>query len=159
MTAVKPVAGNNKGFVLMAGYVTGDILILAVTLLIAAGFCEERKKGLNLLIRSTKNGRRKLSAQRVVIIVTAALAASVSVHFFCYAAAVLSCGDMGIFRPIQSIPEFFLCPYPITILDYLIFSVLLKALAAAVSGLLLYFLSAVFEPIIAFGLFGAAAAA
>lgn len=159
LTAVKPVAGNNKGFVLMAGYVTGDILILAVTLLIAAGFCEERKKGLNLLIRSTKNGRRKLSAQRVVIIVTAALAASVTVHFFCYAAAVLSCGDMGIFRPIQSIPEFSLCPYPITILDYLIFSVLLKALAAAVSGLLLYFLSAVFEPIIAFGLFGAAAAA
>ena len=154
---IKPVIGNNKGFVLLSGYVTGDILILAVTLLISAGFCEERKKGLNLLIRSTKNGRRRLSVQRVGIIITAALMSSFIVHFFCYVAAVLSCGDMEIFRPIQSVPEFSLCPYPITISDYLVFSVLLKALATAVSGLLLYFLSTVFEPIIAFGLFGGTA--
>lgn len=154
LSGVEPVFGNNKGFVLLSGYVTGDILILAVTLLISAGFCEERKKGLNLLIRSTKNGRGSLSVQRVVIIITAALLTSFIVHFFCYVAAVLSCGDMGIFRPIQSVPEFSLCPYPITISDYLVFSALLKALGAAISGLLLYFLSAIFEPIIAFGLFG-----
>lgn len=156
LSGVEPLFGNNKGFVLLSGYVTGDILILAVTLLISAGFCEERKKGLNLLIRSTKNGRRRLSVQRVGIIITAALMSSVTVHFFCYAAAVLSCGDMEIFRPIQSAPEFSLCPYPITILDYLVISALLKALGAAVSGLLLYFLSAIFEPIIAVGLFGGA---
>ena len=157
LSGVEPVFGNNKGFVLLSGYVTGDILILAVTLLFSAGFCEERKKGLNLLIRSTKNGRRRLSVQRVVIIITAALMSSFIVHFFCYVAAVLSCGDMEIFRPIQSVPEFSLCPYPITISDYLIFSVLLKALATAVSGLFLYFLSAIFEPIIAFGLLGGTA--
>ncbi|MGN0687021.1 MAG: hypothetical protein ACI4KA_02820 [Oscillospiraceae bacterium] len=157
LAEVKPVIGNNKGFVLLSGYVTGDVLILAATLLISQGLCEERKKGLDLLIRSTKNGRRGLSAQRVTVIVTAALAASILLHFFCYAAAVLACGDMGISRPIQSVPEFSLCPYPITISDYLVFSVLLKALAAAVSGLLLYFLSALFEPIITFGLFGGAA--
>lgn len=159
LTGIEPAIGNNKGFVLLSGYVTGDILILAVTLLIAAGFCEERKKGLGLLVRSTKNGRRLLSVQRVGIIIIAALAASFLVHFFCYTAAVLSCGDMGIFRPIQSVPEFSLCPYPITISDHLAFSVLLKALGAAVSGLLLYFLSALFEPMIAFGLFCGAAAA
>lgn len=157
LTEIKPVIGNNKGFVLLSGYVTGDILILAVTLLISAGFCEERKKGLNLLIRSTKNGRHKLSVQRVGIIITAALMSSFIVHFSCYMVAFLSCGDMGIFRPIQSVPEFSLCPYPITISDFLVFSVLLKALGAAVSGLLLYFLSAIFEPIIAFGLFGGTA--
>ena len=144
LTEIKPVIGNNKGFVLLSGYVTGDILVFAVTLLISAGFCEERKKGLNLLIRSTKNGRGRLSVQRVVIIITAALMSSFIVHFFCYVAAVLSCGDMEIFRPIQSVPEFSLCPYPITISDYLVFSTLLKALGAAVSGLLLYFLSAIF---------------
>ena len=82
---------------------------------------------------------------------------SVTVHFFCYWLAVLSCGDMGIFRPIQSVPEFSLCPYPITISDYLVLSVLLKAIGAAASGLLLYFLSALFEPMITFGMFGGAA--
>lgn len=155
---IQPAPGNNKGFVLLSGYVTGDILILAVTLLISAGFCEERKKGLNLLIRSTKNGRLRLSVQRVGIIITAALLSSVIVHFFCYGVAVLSCGDMEIFRPIQSVPEFSLCAYPITISDYLVLSVMLKALGAAVAGLLLYFLSTFFEPMIAFGMFGGAAA-
>lgn len=158
LTDIKPAQGNNKGFVLLSGYVTGDILTLAVTLLISANFCEERRKGLNLLVRSTKNGRRRLSVQRVGIIITAAIMSSVTVHFFCYWLAVLYCGDMEIFRPIQSVPEFSLCVYPIKISDYLVFSVLLKALGAAVAGLLLYFLSAVFEPMIAFGIFGGAAA-
>lgn len=158
LTAVKPASGNNKGFVLLSGYVTGDILILAVTLLVSASFCEERNKGLNLLVRSTKNGRKRLSVQRVGIIITAAIMSSISVHFLCYWLAALFCGDMGIFRPIQSVPEFSLCPYPMTISDYLVLSVLLKAIGAAVSGLLLYLLSAFFEPMLAFGIFGGATA-
>lgn len=150
-----PSDGGNKGFVLLSGYVTGDIIIIAVTLLVAASFTEERKKGLVTLIRSTKNGRRLLSVQRTGIIVITALVTSIFIHLACFAVAELSCGDMSVLRPIQSVPEFSLCPFRITMLDYLVYSVLMKALAAAVCGLLLYLISSIMESVIAFAICGA----
>ncbi len=154
LSGVTPTLGENKGFVLLSGYLTGDIVIIAVTLLVAAAFTEERKKGLVTLIRSTKNGRRLLSVQRTGIIIITALMTSILIHFLCFTTAQLTCGDMSVFRPIQSVPEFSLCPFRITILDYLVYSVLMKALAAAVCGLLLYLISAVTESAIAFGVCG-----
>lgn len=142
---IVPVMGENKGIVLLSGYIMGDILIMAVTLLIAALFTEERKKGLVTLVRSTENGRRLLSVQRTGIIIIAGFMSSLFVHLALFITAQIACGDMNVLRPIQSVPEFSLCPYSITILEYLIFSVLLKALAAVVSGLILYLLSSIFE--------------
>ena len=156
LDGVQPVWGENKGFVLLSGYLTGDIVIIAVTLLVAASFTEERKKGLVTLIRSTKNGRRLLSVQRTGIIVITALLTSILIHSVCFAAAQFTCGDMSVIRPIQSVPEFSLCPFRITILDYLVYSVLMKALAAAACGLLLYLISAVMESAIAFAVCGIA---
>ncbi len=156
LSGVTPILGENKGFVLLSGYVTGDIVIIAVTLLIAAAFTEERKKGLVTLIRSTKNGRRLLSVQRTGIIIITALVTSILIHLVCFVVAQLTCGDMGVLRPIQSVPEFSLCPFRITILDYLVYSVLMKALAAAVCGLLLYLISAVMESAIGFAVCGVA---
>ncbi len=156
LSGVTPVLGENKGFVLLSGYLTGDIVIIAVTLLVAASFTEERKKGLVTLIRSTKNGRRLLSVQRTGIIIITALLTSILIHLVCFAAAQFTCGDMSVLRPIQSVPEFSLCPFRITILDYLVYSVLMKALAAAVCGLLLYLISAVMESAIGFAVCGIA---
>lgn len=156
LSDVKPIIGNNKGFVLLSGYETGDILILTVTLLIAADFNEERKKGLTALIRSTKNGRRLLSVQRTAIIVAAALTASIIINAACFLTAELMCGSMNVLRPIQSVPEFSLCPFRITLLDYLIFSVLMKTAAAAVCGSFLYLITSVMDPVIGFAICGAA---
>ncbi|MBQ9947885.1 MAG: hypothetical protein IJO91_05800, partial [Oscillospiraceae bacterium] len=156
LDGVQPTLGENKGFVLLSGYLTGDIVIIAVTLLVAASFTEERKKGLVTLIRSTKNGRRLLSVQRTGIIIITALLTSILIHSVCFAAAQFTCGDMSVLRPIQSVPEFSLCPFRITILDYLVYSVLMKALAAAACGLLLYLISAVMESAIAFAVCGIA---
>ena len=76
LSNVQPQLGENKGFVLLSGYITGDIIILVVTLLIATVFSEERKKGLTTLIRSTKNGRKLLSFQRCVVIIITAIVSS-----------------------------------------------------------------------------------
>ena len=154
LSGVQPQVGENKGFVLLSGYITGDIVILVITLLIATIFSEERKKGLTTLIRSTKNGRKLLSFQRCIVIMITALASSFFMHLACFAVAQFSCGDMEVFRPIQSIPEFYLCPYSITILDYLFYSVLIKALAASICGLFLYLISSVIESVVSFGLCG-----
>lgn len=154
LSDVLPQFGENKGFVLLSGYLTGDIVIIVVTLLIATGFSEERKKGLTTLIRSTKHGRKLLSLQRCGVIIITAIVSSLFMHLSCFAVAQFSCGDMEVFRPIQSVPEFSLCPYSITILDYLIYSVLIKAFVASICGLFLYLISSVIESVISFGLCG-----
>lgn len=159
LTGVTPVVGENKGFVLLSGYILGDLLIAAVTLLVASSFSEERKKGLVTLVRSTKNGRIMLSVQRTGIILIVALASSILVHTGCILTATLACGDMGVLRPIQSVPEFSLCPFGITILDYIVFSVLMKALASAAAGLLLYLLSSIMESVLSFAICAAGIAA
>ena len=154
LSHVQPLFGENKGFVLLSGYITGDIVIVVITLLVATTFSEEHKKGLTTLIRSTKNGRKLLSFQRCLIIIITAFVASFFMHLACFVVAQLSCGDMEVFRPIQSVPEFDLCPYPITILDYLMYSVLIKAFAASICGLFLYLISSIMESVISFGLCG-----
>ena len=154
LSGVQPVFGENKGFVLLSGYITGDIVIIVVTLLIASVFSEEHKKGLTTLIRSTKNGRKLLSFQRCLVIMITAFVSSFLMHLACFVVAQFSCGDMEVFRPIQSVPEFYLCPYPITILDYLLYSVLIKAFVASICGLFLYLISSVMQSVISFGLCG-----
>ena len=151
---VRPQFGENKGFVLLSSYLTGDIVIIVVTLLIATVFSQERKKGLTTLIRSTKNGRKLLSFQRCLVIIITAMSASFFMHLTCFIVAQFCCGDMEVLRPIQSVPEFSLCPYSITIMDYLIYSIFIKALVASIYGLFLYLISSVMESVISFGLCG-----
>lgn len=158
LSGTKPIYGENKGIVLISDYVMADFLIMGVTLLTAVSFIEEKRKGLTFLIRSTKNGRRALSVQRIAVILIIAVTASVIVHTGLFITAQLTCGDMGVMRPIQSVPEFSLCPFKITILDYLIFSVIIKALAAAASGLVIFFLPCILEPAAAVIVFAVIAA-
>ena len=83
LLGVQPVFGENKGFVLLSGYITGDIVIIIITLLITTVFSEEHKKGLTTLIRSTKNGRKLLSFQRCLIILITAFVSSFLMHLAC----------------------------------------------------------------------------
>ena len=153
LSDVRAIYGNNKGIVLISDYVTADFLIIGVTLLTAVSFIEEKRKGLTYLVRSTKNGRRALSVQRVTAIFIIAFTASVLVHMGLFITAQLTCGDMEVTRSIQSVPEFALCPFRISILDYLLLSVVIKALSAVTAGLLIFLLPSVLEPAIAVTIF------
>ncbi len=152
---VQPIYGENRGVVLYSEYLTGDLLIMAVVLLTVTFFGEERRKGLNYLVRSTQNGRRLLSLQRTGIVAILSFVTSLLVTLCCMITAGLTCGDLELLRPIQSVPEFVRCPFAISILEYLWASVLLKTLAATLMGLALYLLSALFESVIAILLCGA----
>ncbi len=153
LSGVQPVYGENKGIVLISDYVMADFLIIGVTLLTAISFIEEKRKGLTFLVRSTKNGRRALSVRRVTVIFIIAFITSIAVHTGLFITAQLTCGDMNVMRSIQSIPEFSLCPFKITILDYLLLSVIIKALSAVIAGLLIFLLPCILEPAIAVTVF------
>ncbi len=144
-----PVIGENRGIVLYSGYFTADLLLIALILILIAGFSEDNKKGLGTLIRSTKYGRQHLSAQRCCCIVILSLIYCAVVSIGCILIASIYFGGSDLFRPLQSIPEFMRCGMSVSIAGYLLLSCLVKALAGSVVGMMFYFLSACFDSIIA----------
>lgn len=132
--------GENKGIVLYSNFALGDGILLAIILVVLLQFAEEKKKGLSLLVRCTKNGRSRLSLERVCILGITSLVASFLLMIVCMILSQVMCGSVDFTRPLQSIPEFSLCSFPITIGQYLVVTVLLKALAALVFGVLVLFL-------------------
>ena len=135
-----PVAGENKGIVLYSNFVLGDAIIVAIVLVVLLLFAEEKNKGLSLLVRCTKNGRSRLLLERAGILAVTALLASFLVTGTCLLLSHVLCGEADLARPLQSIPEFSLCAFPITIGEYLVLSVVLKALAAFSFGMLVLLL-------------------
>lgn len=147
-------SGENQGIVLYSDFIAGDFVLLALVIYLVTRFSEERRNGLFPLVNSTKNGRVLLAVQRVGITLFSSVIFSVLLTAAVMITAAGFYGDMGLLRPIQSVPEFKLCAVRISVLDYLALSVLMKALAAAVCGLLVYFLCSVLEPLIAYSAAG-----
>lgn len=142
-------SGENRGVVLYSNYFTADLLLAAFVLIVVSGFSEENKKHLGNLVRSTRYGRQHLSAQRAATIVIISLLFTFAVCIGCMTVSRISFGSANVFRPLQSIPEFRLCSMPVSIAGYLLLSCLLKAMAAAIIGLVTYLFSAVLDSIIA----------
>lgn len=140
LEGVTLAAGDNKGIVLFSNFVLADAIIVAIVLIVLLQFAEEKTKGLSLLVRCTKNGRSALLLERAGILATAAFTASVLVTGACLLLSRILCGKPDFARPMQSVPEFSLCAFPVSIGEYVLLSVLLKALAAFVFGLLVLLL-------------------
>ncbi len=134
------VAGENKGIVLYSNFVLGDAIIIAIVLVVLLLFAEEKSKGLSLLVRCTKNGRSRLLLERAGILAVTSLLASFLVTGTCVLLSHMLCGEAVLGRPLQSIPEFSLCAFPVTIGEYLVLSIVLKALAAFSFGVLVLLL-------------------
>ncbi len=132
--------GENRGIVLFSNFVLGDGVVIAMVLIVLLQFAEEKRKGLSLLVRCTKNGRSVLTLERAGILAVTALLASFLVTIACMLISHVLCGEADFSRPLQSIPEFSLCAFPITIGEYLLLTTLLKALAAFAFGVLVLLL-------------------
>lgn len=141
--------GENRGIVVFSNYITSDFILIVAVLYAVTRFTEEKRKGLHYLVSSTRNGRIKLALWRVLIVSVVSIIASLMLTVTSAATASAVYGDMGMLRSIQSVPEFMKCSLPITILDYILFSALLKALAAAIIGLVFWLLSSLFESVAA----------
>lgn len=142
-------SGENRGIVVFSNYITSDFILVVAVIYTVTLFTEERRKGLHYLIRSTKNGRVQLALWRVLIVSAVSVIASLALTVTSVTTASVVYGDMGLLRSIQSVPEFMKCALPITILDYIVLSALLKALATAIIGLVFWLLSAILESVAA----------
>ena len=141
--------GENRGVVVFSNYITSDFILIVAIIYVVTLFTEEKRKGLHYLICSTKNGRFQLALWRVVIVSAVSVIVSLTLTLTSVATASVVYGDMGLLRSIQSVPEFMKCSLPITIFDYILFSAFLKALAAAIIGLIFWLFSALFESVAA----------
>ena len=141
--------GENRGIVVFSNYITSDFILIVAEIYAVTMFTEERRKGLHYLICSTKNGRIQLALWRVLIVSAVSVVASLALTLTSAVTASAVYGNMGLLRSIQSVPEFMKCAQPITILEYFVFSALLKALAAALIGLVFWLLTSLFESVAA----------
>ncbi len=129
--------GENRGIVIYSNFIIADVLLIAVVLTVVMSFATEKEKGLNYLVRSTKNGRSLLVFHRALIILLSSLVTSLVLTTSCMVTSLFCIGSADISRPLQSVPEFSLCALPISIGEYLLLSALLKALSATIVGLLI----------------------
>jgi len=148
LSGIQPIFGENRGIVLFSDYHLTDIIFLGIILLLVFGFDEENSKGLKYIIRSTVNGRMKLAVYRLLALLTGTVALSILLYGGNIIAAYINFGDMGLSRPIQSVPEFMRCSFKISVGEYLIYQTLAKCLAVLAAASLLYLLISIFNTII-----------
>lgn len=156
LSGLVPEEGENRGIVIYTRFQLTHFLVLGFVIYLVLRFLEEEKKGLQLLVRSTARGRIPLFLWRVGTLLFGAAAIS----FLLYGSTLLVVqlrypgADLG--RAIQSVPEFLKSTYQISIREYLFYDMLCKALAASVTGLLLYALSVFTTPMVALVAFSVA---
>lgn len=141
--------GENRGVVLFSGFLTADMLLAVLVIIIVSSLFEESKKGLGYLVQSTKYGRQHLFLQRMAAVVLFSLAFTFLLCAGCMTISRIFFGSSDVFRALQSIPEFRHCSMHVTIAEYLMHTCLIKAFATSTIGMTLYLLSAVFDSIIA----------
>ncbi|MGN0691703.1 MAG: hypothetical protein ACI4K7_05090 [Oscillospiraceae bacterium] len=130
--------GDNRGIVILSDYHMTDLIFAAFMMIISAVLLAERRNGLANLIRSISGGRTKLYFSRIGVLIISAVFGAVLLYGGNYLGAVLTFGDMGISRAIQSVPEFSMCTYRISVGEYLIYSTGVKILAVSTAALLFF---------------------
>lgn len=130
--------GDNRGIVVLSDFHMTDLIFAAFMIIISAVLIAERRNGLANLIRSTSGGRTKLYFSRIGVLIISAVLGAVLLYGGNYLGAVLTFGDMGISRAIQSVPEFSMCTYRIAVGEYLIYSTGVKILAVSTAALLFF---------------------
>lgn len=102
------------------------LILIAVTLLLS----EEKASGMREILSGTKRGRLPLGLSKYAALVFYTVAVVALTYSGCIliAGKMIGFGDIG--RSIQSVPLFRDCPYPISVRQFLMLSVLFPVLAA-----------------------------
>lgn len=130
--------GDNRGIVVLSDYHMTDIIFAAFMIIISVMLLAERRNGLANLIRCTYGGRTRLYFSRIGVLIISAVLGAALLYGGNYLGAVLTFGDMGISRAIQSVPEFSMCTYRISIGEYLIYLTGVKILAVSTAALMFF---------------------
>ncbi len=152
-------ADDNRGIVVFSDYELTDIFLLAFLMIMAARLLSERRKGLVNMIRSTKDGRAKLYSYRIIILFISAVIGGILLYGGNLLGSSIIYGTSDLSRGIQSIPEFMLCPFKISISEYILLSCFLKVAACFAAALVFYLVISIFGTAAAYVITGLAAVA
>lgn len=113
---------------------------LAAIILLVMSFLEERKKGLNAVIRSCSGGRGKLQLNRLGILLVFSAVMTLLLYFLpLNLSFVREGGWEDLSRPVQSLPEFQKCTAQLTIGEFLVQFFFLKTACGFLLGVLIWF--------------------
>lgn len=102
---IKPEMGNNSGVVALVNYGMTGFIVLIAGMFIVTEFNRETRKGLYLLTRSTAGGREGLAISRALILTTGITLTGGILFLLGLFLARIFFGELGLQRPIQSVPE------------------------------------------------------
>lgn len=131
--------GNDRAVEEWLAFEAADYCFLAVMLLAAMSFFDERKKGLEASIRCCSGGRGKLGARRCGILLFFSVLYVLLLYGLPLALsfAVNGAGDLS--RPVQSLVSFKKCTAQLSVRGWLIRVMLVRAACGFLLGLLLWF--------------------
>ena len=155
---IVPVYGDNRSVVIFSDYHLTDVFLAAFLMIISIKLLDERRNGLSGLVRSTAGGRARLYFSRIATLIFSAVSGAVCLYGGNLLGLRIALGDIGLDRPVQSVPEFKLCPYRITIGEYFAASIVIKAAACLTVAAAFFMLASLLGTAGAY-LFGGAAAA
>ena len=138
---VKPVMGN---YFAIAKFTTigfpDAIMILIILTACTFLIIEERERGIYLLIKTTKRGRISYFLWKTGALLGITMISGLVFYFQSFVIYVSMYGCDNLHVPVQSIPGYILCPFPISITGYLILFILLKIGAFAAITVFIIFI-------------------
>lgn len=147
LTGITLRDGENRGINAAKDYTITDYLLLIAPLLLVLEMLADADTAVGDLTRSTKCGRLPFCAWRILAVV---LISAASVLMLYGGNILYTCkfyGNPDFLRPIQSIPEYQVCPMRLTIGGYLLAAGCIKTLALSVISLIVWVTLARFHPV------------
>lgn len=131
--------GNSRGIERWLGFELGDYFHLIAIIVIVLSFLEERKRGLWPTIRAAWGGRGRMGLTRIAILLTGSAAATLLYSALPFLLSMALHGGWGdLTHSLQSVESFGTCPLRASILEWLVQFFVVKTLAGALVGLLLW---------------------
>lgn len=140
--------GENRGVNAVRNYAITDYMLLIAPLLLILEMLADADTAVGDLTRSTKQGRVPLCTWRILAV---CIIAAASVLMLYGGNILYTCNFYGsptFSRPIQSIPEYQVCPLRLTIGEYLLAAGCLKIAALTVTALFIWVILARFHALL-----------
>lgn len=135
MKDVKPIKGFYGGVELINQYQIPDLLVFLLSIIVCLLLVtQEKRLGYISLLRPMKKGGLSLYKNKLFAIWSVLISSTVILYATVGAIAFILFGTEGFINPIQSVFGFSLCPYKISIWQYLILFLIWKIAWAIIVG-------------------------
>lgn len=111
-------------------YTYTDIFVFAAVILIVSGvYFVDRQSGMTGIIRASRNGRSRTALAKTGVVLSSSVAVTLMFSICTLLTVFATCGLSGGSRYIQNISTFAAFPFPVSVLGYYLYGLLLKILS------------------------------